>query len=251
MTTPEIPRLYRDADFNGPLSDGHAARLIRGLGPLTGRRVVDVGCGWAEFLLRALATDPTATGLGVDLDEDLLAHGRANARARGLADRVELIAADVGAWRGEPADVVVSSGATHVWGGDPVKHTANALTALRDLLRPGGRLLFGECFWRRPPTEAEAAAVPFIPPAQYRPLSGLVDLALAHGFRLLALSEAATWEWDDFENRQALGREERLARNPDSPHADGVRERADRHRHARVHGMRETLGFAYLTLVRA
>ncbi|WP_017599317.1 SAM-dependent methyltransferase [Nocardiopsis lucentensis] len=251
MTAPEIPPLYRDADFNGPLSDEHAARLIRTLGPLTDRRVVDLGCGWAEFLLRALATDPAATGLGVDLDEGVLEHGRANARARGLADRVELVAADVGVWEGEPADVVVNSGSTHVWGGDPLDHTANALAALGDLVRPGGRLLFGECFWRRPPTDAEAAAMPFIPPAQYRPLPGLVDLALAHGFRLLALSEASPQEWDDFENRHALGWEEWLAGNPDSPRADEVRVRADRHRHARVHGMRETLGFAYLTLVRA
>ncbi|WP_374224008.1 hypothetical protein [Nocardiopsis sp. MG754419] len=43
MTTPDIPPLYRDLDFNGPLSDERAVRLIRSLGPLAGRHVVDVG----------------------------------------------------------------------------------------------------------------------------------------------------------------------------------------------------------------
>ncbi|MEU3019757.1 MULTISPECIES: class I SAM-dependent methyltransferase [unclassified Nocardiopsis] len=250
MTTPDIPPLYRDVDFNGPLNDERAVRLIRSLGPLEGRHLVDIGCGWAELLLRALATAPTATGFGIDLSEDYVRFGRANAEERGLADRVELVAGDAGAWRGGRADVVLNIGASHVWGGDPVTHTANALEALADLTRPGGRAVFGECFWKRPPTDAEMAAMPSVPRAQHRPLPELVDFALSHGFRLIALAETTVDEWDEFENLHALGWEDWLAENPGSPDFDEVRDRADRHRHARVHGQRETLGFAYLTLLR-
>jgi len=77
-----------------------------------------------------------------------------------------------------------------------------------------------------------------------------VDFALAHGFRLIALTETTVDEWDEFENLHCLGWEDWLLENPDSPDFEEVRDRADRHRHARVHGQRETLGFAYLTLLR-
>ncbi|RKS09468.1 methyltransferase family protein [Nocardiopsis sp. Huas11] len=250
MVTPPLPPLYRAADVNGPLSDEHAARLITTLGPLDGCRVVDVGCGWAEFLLRVLASAPTATGLGIDRGEEAIGHGRANARARGLDERVELVVGDVADWSGTRADVLVNVGSTHVWGGDPVTHTATALGALAGLLQPGGRLLFGECFWLREPTDAELAAMYDNPREQYRSMRGLVDLALSHGFRLRALSQASPAEWDDFENRHAQGWEDWLLENPDSPDADEVRATADRHRAARVDGMREILGMAYLTLIR-
>ncbi|CAL9346412.1 putative protein YjhP [Nocardiopsis dassonvillei] len=258
MVTPAVPPLHRDCDFNGPLSDAHAARLIGTLGPLGGEHIVDVGCGWAELLLRTLEAAPTATGFGIDIGEDSIAHGRANARARGLADRVELVVGDAGEWsggrdtaQGRPgADVVFNVGSTHVWGGDPVEHTTNALEALSALLRPGGRLLFGECFWTREPTDAELAAMYDTPRGQYRTMRGLVDLALSYGFRLGALSQASLEEWDDFENRHARGWEEWLLENPGSPDAEEVRARSDRHRVARVEGWRETMGMAYLTLVR-
>ncbi|MFD6948552.1 methyltransferase type 12 [Nocardiopsis sp. TSRI0078] len=250
MVTPPLPPLYRDADFNGPLSDAHAARLIHSLGPLAGKRIVDIGCGWAELLLRALASEPTATGFGIDLGEEAVGHGRANARERGLADRVQLVVGDVGSWPGTHADVVVNNGAAHVWGGEPETHTANALEAVSDLLGPGGRFLFGECFWLREPTGEESETMRDIPRAQYRSLPDLVDFALSHGFRLRALSQADLWEWDDFENRHTQGLEEWLLANPGSPDTDEVRARADRYREFRVRGTRETIGFAYLSLIR-
>ncbi len=254
MVTPALSPLYRDCDFNGPLSDTRAARLIDGLGPLDGAHVVDVGCGWAELLLRTLERAPTATGFGIDLGGEALAHGRAGAAARGLADRVELVEGDAGEWTragsGTAADVVFNIGSTHAWGGEPVEHTANALEALSGLLRPGGRLLFGECFWLREPTGAELAAMYDTPREQYRTMRALVDMALSYGFRLRELSQASPQEWDDFENRHARGWEDWLAANPGSPDAEEVRARADRHRVARVDGWREVMGMAYLTLVR-
>lgn len=244
-----ISPLHEDLTFRGPLSHARADRLIRSLAPLDGAHVADLGCGWAELLLRVLAAAPTATGFGIDQDAEAVAHGRANARARGLADRVVLDVGDAGAWAG-PANALIVNGATQVWGGDPTEHTANALAACRDLLRPGGRLLLGEGFWEREPTPEQVAAMG-IPPAQYGSLPDLVDLALGHGYRLLAVGQADLDEWDDFENGYALGWERWLAANPGSPRADEVRARADAHRTRRLRGWRGVLGVAYLTLVAA
>jgi SAM-dependent methyltransferase len=247
VTQPVISPLHEDLTFHGPLSTTRADQLIRSLGQLDGQQVVDLGCGWAELLLRALATEPTATGVGVDTAAAAIEHGQANADARGVADRVTLIVGDAAAWSGREVDVLIVNGASHVWGGKPTEHTATALRVSHELLRPGGRLLLGEGFWEREPTLAQLAAMP-IPLQQYRSLPDLVDLALEHGYRLLALSQASLDEWDEFESRHALGWERWLLANPDSPHADEIRTRADAHRSAWLRGWRGVLGFAYLTL---
>jgi hypothetical protein len=51
---------YADLEFNAPLSSARVRELIAGLQPLTGASIVDLGCGWAELLLRILEHEPTA-----------------------------------------------------------------------------------------------------------------------------------------------------------------------------------------------
>lgn len=246
MTQPVIPPLHEDLDFHGPFSESRADQVIRSLGTLYGQHVVDLGCGWAELLLRTLVAEPTATGYGVDLDAASIEHGRANARARRLTDRVTLDVGDASEWSGG-AGVLIVNGATHVWGGEPAEHTANALTAGRTLLRPGGRLLLGEGFWQTEPDPARLRAMP-IPLEQYRSLPDLVDLATEHGYRLLWLSRASADEWDEFQSRHALGWERWLLDHSDSPHYGEIEARADAHRRAWLRGWSDVQGYAYLTL---
>ncbi len=233
-----LPPLHEDLVFHGPMSSHRADLLVRSLGPLDGQHVVDLGCGWAEMLLRTVAAG--ATGHGVDLDADAVAHGRKLAVDRGLADRVTLEAGDASTWSGK-ADVLIVNGSTGVFG----DKTASTLEAGRRFLRPGGRLLLGEGFWERQPTSAELAAMP-IERDQYGTVAELVDLAMAHGYRLLWLSQANQDEWDEFESAHGIARERRLLTHPEDTE---VRERADRQREYRLKGWRGVLGMVYLTLV--
>ena len=84
------PYRYSDLDFNAPFSDAHAAELIAALRVDAGEEVVDLGCGWAELLLRVLAAEPTARGVGVEQDEASVARARGNAAARDLDERVHI-----------------------------------------------------------------------------------------------------------------------------------------------------------------
>ncbi|MFC0437451.1 cyclopropane-fatty-acyl-phospholipid synthase family protein [Kutzneria buriramensis] len=237
-----LPPLHDDLVFHGPMSSYRADLLIRSLGPLDGQHVVDLGCGWAELLLRAVAAG--ATGHGVDLDAEAIAHGQKRATERGLADRVTLEVGDAGAWSGE-ADVLIVNGATHVFGGEPTDSTVNTLKAGRRILRPGGRLLLGEGFWEREPTAEQLAVMPMTR-EEYGSVAELVDLAMEHGYRLLWLSQANQDEWDEFESGHALARERRLLERPDDEEA---RAGADRQRTWRLKGWRGVLGMVYLTLV--
>lgn len=129
-------------------------RIICTLQPPAGAQVVEIGCGWAELLLRIATSGPTVTCVGIDIDTEAIEHGRAQAVARGFDDRVELDVADASQKAIEGADIAICVGASHAWGATPA-----ALDALRQMVRPGGRVLFGEGFWLRKPTDAAVAAL--------------------------------------------------------------------------------------------
>ena len=140
-----------------------------------------------------------------------------------------------------PADVVVCSASSHAFG-----DTRRALESLRGLLRPGGRLVFGDGTW-----DANAASDPSLVPddmIQLPDLAGLVDLAIGTGYRPLFIETASADEWDAFESGYLADWEEWLVTRPGHPDADQVRQRADEHRNRWLRGYRAGLGFAYLTL---
>ncbi|AIR99484.1 SAM-dependent methyltransferase [Streptomyces glaucescens] len=243
------PRLTRLV-FHGPLSERRADALVRRLAANAPASVLDVGCGWAELLLRVLAAVPGATGTGVDLDGDDLARARRAARERGLAERVtfaEETAVDTG--RG-PADLVLCVGSSQALTTvEPPEHLPRALRALRGLVTDDGRVLLGEGFWQRTPAPGELAGMwPHATAADHTDLATLLDLAVEAGFRPEWTETASTEEWEEFESAYQADVEVWLARNPGHPLAAGTRERADRHRSRWMH-YRGVLGLAYLTLV--
>ncbi|GAB3254695.1 class I SAM-dependent methyltransferase [Alteromonas gracilis] len=237
------PARYAHLDFNAPLSDARAEALVSRLVRRSPGTVLDIGCGWAELLLRVLAAAPTATGLGLDTDGELIARGTEAAGVRDLADRVLLVERGVRDDE-EPADLVLCVGSSHALADDP----ADALARLTTLVRPGGTLLLGEGVWHDSP-----GLVPAVVPADMTTLpdlAELVALAEAAGLRPLWIEEADAGEWDAFESGFLADAEEWLIDHAEDPEADVVRERARAHREMWLSGYRGRLGFAYLTLVR-
>jgi cyclopropane fatty-acyl-phospholipid synthase-like methyltransferase len=253
MTDAELPPGLTRLTFHGPLSEVRAARIVARLTANRPRTVLDIGCGWGELMLRVLAAAADATGLGLDTDEGDLARGRASARARGLDGRVTFVReSGVGTSRG-PADLVLCVGASHALTEvEPPGHTAAALPELRRLVNPGGRVLLGEGFWHRTPTEVELAGMwPGTTAGAFGDLASLTDLAVSAGFRPAWIETATLEEWEEFESGYQCDEEEWLAAHPGHRKAAEISERVDQHRSFWLRGYYGLLGQAYLTLVPA
>ncbi len=222
--------------WNTPLSEAHAELLLDRMA-LGDGRLVDLGCGWGELLLRAAAKAPGLRATGVDTDVTGLERGRSAARERGLA--VEFTESDAATWDG-PADRAFCIGSAHAFGS-----TKAALARLARVV-PAGRVLYGDGFWAAPP--APAALEIFGPDTLTLP--ALLDAAAAAGWRVLHVSTAGRLEWDDFESTSKLAWQEWLLAHPADPRAGGVREWLDERLRQYVRDYRGVLGLAYLVLAR-
>ncbi|MCX6466656.1 MAG: class I SAM-dependent methyltransferase [Pseudonocardiales bacterium] len=243
----DVPRLTR-LTHHGPLSDARAAAIVARLAATRPRTVLDVGCGWGALMLGLLEAVEGASGLGVDRDGDDLARGRADARRRGLTDRAEFADRPVREVTG-PFDVVLCVGSSQALADMP-GGLPEALAALHRLVAPGGRVLLGEGFWEAPPPPERLARMwPGAAAADHPDLAGLVDAAVAAGFRPGWVETASRDEWDAFESGYAADVEEWLVAHPGHPEEEATRARLDAHRDAWLRGYRGLLGMAYLTLL--
>jgi SAM-dependent methyltransferase len=235
------PTYYAHLTFNAPLSDVRADALVRRLALHSPGTALDVGCGWGELLLRLAAASPTTRATGIDTDERLLERGRRAAEERGLSQRVSFEnrpGADVDS----VADLVICIGSTHAVSTD----ITEALGRLHDFVAPGGRLLLGEGFWA--PVGPFDEELVWDDVRALPDLAGLVDSAVAAGFRPLYVERAGRDEWDAFESSYLADIEEWLVQHPDDPRADAERRQADEHRNRWLRGYGHGLGFGYLTL---
>jgi hypothetical protein len=237
---------YARMRWNTPLSTVHADLLLARLADEPQSTLLDLGCGWGELLIQALARGPNgsfehATATGVDTDRGALDRGRRRADECQVADRVTFVVGEAAGWT-EPADRVMCIGASHAWGG-----TRLALAALMGVVHPDGRLLFGDGCWEKSPSDRAAALFG----DEVLMLEDIVDHAMAVGWRVLHLSTADQREWDDFESTWRAGRQEWLLRNGGDPRAAEVRSKLDSQLHDYLTGYRGVLGFCYLLLSRS
>ncbi len=84
--------------WNAPLSDAHASLLLDALALNEADTVLDLGCGWAELLTRAVRRTAQAAGIGVDTNPGELQRARTLVSDRALADRVTLVEQPAETW---------------------------------------------------------------------------------------------------------------------------------------------------------
>jgi cyclopropane-fatty-acyl-phospholipid synthase len=114
-----------------------------------GERVLDVGCGWGAFAIHA-AKEHGVHVTGITLSEPQAQLARERAREAGVGDQVDIKVMDWRELQAEPFDAIASIGMVeHVGSGN----IDNYAVALRNFLKPGGRLLnhgIGRLRWNDP-----------------------------------------------------------------------------------------------------
>ncbi|MEU7434350.1 class I SAM-dependent methyltransferase [Streptomyces sioyaensis] len=191
MNREQISRIaHAEHPIKSPLDDDSVRRLLeRGL-PRGDERVLDLGCGGAEWLLRALAMCPHLHAEGVDISEDALAQARRAASDLGVQERLVLHHQEAGDFvSSQPFDLVLSFGATHAFGG-----LLPTLAAARKHLAPGGRVLIGEGFWDRAPSQEAVEML-----GDFTDLAATVDRVVSDGWTPVHGHVSTRRELDDYE----------------------------------------------------
>lgn len=200
-------------------------------------RVLDVACGRGE-ILRRIAGRFEVEAVGYDNDAATIDEARR--RAPGLDLRV----AD--APPPGPFDLSACVASSHALGGFP-----QALNALRELTRAGGRVLVGEGYWRREPSAAYLDALGGATADELPTYPGLLGACERAGLTPLYALVASERDWDRYEWTLILNAERWAEEHQADPGASVLRDRASRARaRLTLSGGRETLGFA-LVLLRA
>jgi SAM-dependent methyltransferase len=215
---------HGDLEFMGPYDETSFEQLLDGAGLAAGARVLDLGCGQGT-LLRWLALRAPIDGTGVDLHPG----------TRPIPG-VRLVAGDARSFAAEPEsfDLVCSVGAV------------SGIGDLAALARPGGLVLLGDGYWRRPPGDDYLRALGAT-------IDDMLDwqatLAIGepHGLTLVRALPSSVEQWDGYEATWAANGERYAAEHPSEP---GLAEFLDWIRNGRRRytelGGRNTLGFALL-----
>jgi SAM-dependent methyltransferase len=222
---------HRDHSFCSPLSEQSVDTLLEKLQLGPGERVLDVGCGKAEMLVRAVERY-TANGVGIDPNRSFIEAARRDSRVSLHVAKVQDVELAAGSF-----DAALCIGSTHAFGG-----YRQALGALRALVRSGGSLALGEGYWKQPPA-----------PGYLEVLGGGADEFTSHeanigagvalGLRLRFAATSSEAEWDAYEGLYAASIERFVAEHPDDPDREAMLARSRGWYAAYLRWGRSTLGF--------
>ena len=236
----QISRLaHADHPIAAPLGGESVRRLLqRGL-PRGDERVLDLGCGSAEWLLRALTAHPGLQAEGVDIGEGALAQARERACAAGVHERLALHHQDAAGFAASGVfDLVLCVGATHAFGGLPA-----TLAAARKHLAPGGRVLIGDGFWAREPSPGAVEML-----GELTGLPAMMDSIAAAGWIPIYGHISTRRELDEYEWAWTGTLASWALDHPGHPDSSQVLAAATTHRDEWLHVYRDSFGFVCLVL---
>lgn len=237
---------HGDLAFHDPLDPARVDEIVGLAGLTAGDRVLDIGCGPGELLIR-IAERHGCAGVGIDAAPNQIeaAVARASRRVPRAELRFEIAEAEHADLERGSFAFAACLGSSHALGG-----ARATLERLRELVRPGGHVLLAEGFWEREPMPGYLAALG----ATREELGDFGDLlrtAQDAGLTPVYCHVTTREEWDRYEWRLILNRERHIVSHADDPLVPALREwaRSTRDRLA-TPGGRDTLGFAALLLLR-
>ncbi len=180
--------------YNNPFSPAKMEEIFDLLALNAQSAVLDIGTGKAELPIR-LIERYQVSALGLELDASDIQEAREQAAARIPAGRLELRECD--ALTFEPGthvfDFASCVGACHIYGG-----LRPTLEHLIRFVRPGGKVLVGEGYWKQEPAQEYLTALSATRD-EYQTHAENVAVGVSLGLLPLYASACNDDEWDRFE----------------------------------------------------
>jgi SAM-dependent methyltransferase len=227
-----------------PLSEAKLDEIVELMALPEHARVLDIGCGKGEFLLRTAARWRD-TAVGVDLSPYFVADACARVKSAGLDSSVQIVQGDGSEYNVEPSsfDVTACIGASWIWGG-----FRGTLGALRAWTKPGGLIVAGEPFWRRTPSPDYLKASQ-LSESTFSSHYGNSEIGTGLGLLLLHAVVSNQDDWDRYEGYQWYAAELYGQRVPEDPDLPEIRQKVRQARHTYLQWGRDEVGWAvYLFL---
>lgn len=227
--------------FSSPVSPEMLDRVLALSGVVHGWRAIDLGCGPAAMALH-LADRYGVQVEAVDRSAVMLDLARERARAHAAGGRLSFHQAESMDYlaKARPCDLLTAVGAGMLVPG--ASDNAAQLRALSDGVRPGGRLLWGEIFWKAPPSDSLRASTGPVA-ALYASHADYVAAGEAAGLTPLYAAVSSDQDWDEYAWRYSSAVEAYAAAHPQDAGAQAMRARIAGWRRIYLNEGRDTLGF--------
>ncbi len=236
---------HRDHVICNPTSVGKLDEVIGLLDLRAGARVLDVGSGKGEPLLRLAERYGGPRGAGfhavaVDPSPYFVATLREAAARRVPLAEIELREQGGADYPAAPGsfDLGICLGASWAFGGH-----GGTLRALAAAVTAGGQVLVGEPFWRHEPAP-EYLEWAGLRRDEFGTHAGNVEAGVEAGLVPMLAYASTDEEWDRYETLQWRAVARHAAANPDDPDLGDLVARADHSRHEYLAWGRDTLGWA-------
>lgn len=227
--------------FSTPVSPEMLDRVLAVSGIARGWRTVDLGCGPGAMALH-LAERYGVDVEAVDRSAMMLDLARERASRHGAGRRLTFHQAESTDWlqTAEPCDLLMVVGAGMLV--PDAKDNAAQLKALAAAVKPGGRLLWGESFWKRAPSDAFRTGLGPVA-ALYASHADYVHAGEAAGLTPLYAAVSSDQDWDEYAWRYSTAVETYAAERPDDAEAQAMRARIKGWRRVYLAEGRDVLGF--------
>ena len=220
-----------------PMRSVKLDRLCEMLDLPQGGRVLDVGCGKGEFLLR-LNNLYDISGIGIDKSPYCVNDSKANKEARAPEANIDFLLMDAADYKTEEQfDLTCCMGASWIYGG--IKGT---LKALQGMTKPGGLIVTGEPYWLKEPSDEYLKADEMKNETFHTHMENVLmgdEFGLTCGYTLASDHE----DWDHYEAPHWWSASEYVDANPNDPDNSEILENAKKYREIYLKWGRDTMGW--------
>ncbi len=206
-----------------------------------GSRVIDYGCGYAaELILWAKAFG--ISGVGIDIRPAACERARAKIKEEGLIGQLEIACGNASEYPVEPHsyDFAACIGATFCWPGD----FQEAVRAMRQAVKPDGRLIVGEVHWLTSDVPPEIRQ----PNSFCSSESELLKKARDERLEIIYVLHSNHDDWDHYVSENWRGLSDWLDENPSHPERESVLQHLHQGQEEYLHHEREYFGWALYVL---